>query len=362
MTDTLAKEKRILVMAGGTGGHVFPALAVARYLRDRGVQVQWLGTRRGLEASVVPAAGFDIAYINITGLRGKGALGWLLAPFKLLLALWQGLQVVRHFKPHAALGMGGFVTGPGGVAAWISRVPLLVHEQNAIAGLTNKLLAPLAKVVMEAFPGAIAPGKAQHTGNPVRQDIVDLYDNEPQTIPADRAVKVLVVGGSLGAQALNSVVPEAAALLKTDLELDIRHQTGKNHIDLAQKHYHDAGVQGQVLAFIDDMAEAYRWADLVICRAGAMTVSELAVAGVASILVPFPFAVDDHQTSNARYLSDKGAALLVQQRDLTPQLLADMIKGLSRERLFEMAVSAKALALPIATEVVAKECLMAMRG
>ena len=359
MVMSNSNVEKVLIMAGGTGGHVFPALAVADELRSRGVEVVWLGTRQGLEADVIPKANIDISFINVAGLRGKGALGWLLAPIKLIYALWQGITVMRQQKPSAVLGMGGFVTGPGGIAAWLTRKPLLVHEQNAISGLTNRLLVPFATVVMEAFPKSIAPGKALHTGNPVRKNISALYENGGQPRAINQPLHILVVGGSLGAKALNDVVPQALSQMPVDGRPEVWHQTGKKNIDEAKASYEKSGVEARVVPFIDDMAEAYRWADLVICRAGAMTVAELAIAGVASILVPYPFAVDDHQTSNARYLSDKDAAILVQQNELSADVLLVMLKELTASRLQQMAQAARSLALPNATSLVADKCMEA---
>ena len=264
-----SKTIKILIMAGGTGGHVFPALAVAEELRSRGVEVSWLGTRRGLEGDVIPKSGIPISYINVSGLRGNGLFGWIMAPFKLVYALWQGLQVMWTIKPRAVLGMGGFVTGPGGIAAWLTRKPLLVHEQNGISGMTNRLLVPFASVVMEAFPNSIAPGKAIHTGNPVRKNISQLFASGETERQINDPLHILVVGGSLGAKALNDVVPEALSSIATEKRPVIWHQTGKKNIDSAQANYKQSGVEAKVVAFIDDMAEAYRWADLVICRAGA---------------------------------------------------------------------------------------------
>jgi len=346
-------------MAGGTGGHVFPALAVADDLRARGVDVYWLGTRRGLEADVIPKANIPISYINVAGLRGNGLIGWVLAPLKLLYALWQGLNVMWQLKPQAVLGMGGFVTGPGGIAAWLTRKPLLVHEQNAISGMTNRMLVPFARVVMEAFPHAIAPGKAIHTGNPVREAISKLYQEGENLRELHQPLHILVVGGSLGAKALNDVVPAALSKIAADRRPIVWHQTGKKNIDEAQASYQQSGVDAKVVPFIDEMAEAYRWADLVICRAGAMTIAELAIAGVASILVPYPHAVDDHQTSNAKYLVDKEAAILVQQKDLSVDGLHKLLEELSNNRLQQMATAARSLALPDATRRVADQCLEA---
>lgn len=367
---------RILVMAGGTGGHVFPALAVADELRARGVEVSWLGTRRGLEAEVVPRAGFPIDYISVSGLRGKGLLSWLAAPVRLLRALAQGRAVMRRRDPAAVLGMGGFVTGPGGLAAWLTRHPLLIHEQNARSGLTNRLLAPLAVRVMEAFPGTFgrhsvwqkawqrawqkSQQRVQHTGNPLRRGFVAGADNTDSS--HDGPLRLLVVGGSLGAARLNAVVPEALAALDSAVRPEVWHQAGKRNIDSTRQAYVQAGVTVRIEPFIDDIASAYRWADLVLCRAGAMTVAELAAVGVASILVPYPFAVDDHQTANARYLADHDAAVLLPQPQLSAAHLRELLESFTPVRLREMAEMARSLALLDATTQVADQCLEVARG
>ncbi len=374
MTSQADKPLRILIMAGGTGGHVFPALAVADELRARGVEVTWLGSRRGLEADVVPKAGFPIDYINVSGLRGKGVLSWIFAPVKLLMALVQGWTIMRRRHPSAVLGMGGFVTGPGGLAAWLTRCPLLIHEQNARVGLTNRLLVPLARRVMEAFPGSIKnENNVLHTGNPLRSNFVnqdftnnDLANsnisNSGKEKKQDRALRLLVVGGSLGAVRLNEVVPAALATLPKETRPEVWHQAGKRNIESAQAAYKDTGIEARVVSFIPDMVEAYRWADLVLCRAGAMTVAELAAVGVASILVPYPFAVDDHQTANARYLTDNAAAVLLPQTQLTPERLGELIKEATPETLRKMAEAAHRLALMNATRDVADQCMEVAHG
>jgi len=366
MTDRDASPLRILVMAGGTGGHVFPALAVADELRSRGVEVTWLGSRRGLEADVVPKAGYPIDYINVSGLRGKGLLSWLMAPVKLLTALVQGWAVMRRRHPSAVLGMGGFVSGPGGLAAWLTRHPLLIHEQNARAGLTNRLLAPLAKRVMEAFPGSISNvSQVIHTGNPLRADFIKHAGDEPEKTSADTSsgrMRLLVVGGSLGAARLNEIVPVALAGLSAEERPDVWHQAGKNNIESARAAYRNAGIDARVDPFITNMAEAYRWADLVICRAGAMTIAELAAVGVASILVPFPHAVDDHQTANAHYLTDREAAVLLPQAQLTPERLGELIKDATPAALRKMADTARSLALLDASQRVADQCMEVAHG
>lgn len=350
-----------MIMAGGTGGHVFPALAVAAELRERGAEVFWLGTRQGLEAKVVPAAGISMEWVSVSGLRGKGLLAWLLAPWRLLWAVLQVLAVMLRQRPVVVLGMGGFVTGPGGVVTWLLRKPLVIHEQNAIAGLTNRLLAPLAQRVLEAFPGTFQGRHAVHTGNPVRRAIAELPAPEERFAQRSGAVRLLVLGGSLGARALNEIVPAALAQLSSRPE--IWHQAGSRHLDEARAHYRDAGVTARVEPFIDDMAAAYGWADLVVCRAGALTIAELAAAGVGAVLVPYPHAVDDHQTRNAAYLADAGAAVIVQQRELTRDKLRDLLASLiDRSRLLVMAQVARRLAKPQAAALVAEQCWEAAHG
>lgn len=352
---------RILIMAAGTGGHVFPALAVAHDLAARGVQVHWLGTPGGMEVQLVADTGLPMEYIDVAGLRGKGLLGWLLAPFRLTRALWQSLRVLRRVQPSAVLGMGGFVTGPGGVAAKLLGIPLLVHEQNAIAGLTNRVLARLADTVMEAFPGAFA--SAVHTGNPVREAIAAVAEPAERYAQRSGRLRLLVIGGSLGAMALNENVPKALALLEPAIRPEVRHQSGQRNIEAARRFYRDAQVEAELLPFVDDMAAAYAWADLLICRAGALTVSELAAAGVPALLVPFPFAVDDHQTYNAQFLVQARAGVLVPQESLTPANLAEALRDFcgepeqGRERLRAMAEAARRLARPDATRTVADLCL-----
>jgi UDP-N-acetylglucosamine--N-acetylmuramyl-(pentapeptide) pyrophosphoryl-undecaprenol N-acetylglucosamine transferase len=358
---------RIMVMAGGTGGHVFPALAVANELRARGVEVSWLGTRQGLEAEVVPRAGFPIDYVQVSGLRGKGVLSLLTAPLKLLLALSQSVKIIARRKPTAVLGMGGFVSGPGGLAAWMKRRPLLIHEQNARAGLTNRLLVPLARRVMEAFVGTFAAAeKVIHTGNPLRKTFLDAVPaNVTAELPENtekHALRLLVVGGSLGAAKFNEVVPQVLASLHDELRPEVWHQAGKRNIDVARSVYAAAGVEARLDAFIDDMAAAYAWADVVLCRAGAMTIAELAAAGVPSILVPFPFAVDDHQTANARYLADAQAAILLPQTQFTTERLAEILRSLTQSKLKAMAEAARKLALLDATTQVVEQCLAVAQG
>ena len=353
-------NRPVIIMAGGTGGHVFPALALARLLRAQSLEVVWLGTTRGLEARVIPAEGIPIEHLSVGGLRGKSALTWLAAPFRLAVALVQALAVMWRHRPLIVVGLGGFVTGPGGVAAWLTRHPLLIHEQNAIAGFTNRVLAHLARVVLEAFPGSFASGvHARVIGNPVRADIVALPPPAQRFAGRVGPVRILVIGGSQGAARLNAVVPFALKRLSQWLAFDVRHQAGERWIEAGRASYAQAGVRADVRPFIEDMSEAYGWADLVICRAGALTVSELAAVGVAAILVPFPGAVDDHQASNAQYLVREGAALLIPDRELTAERLAAELQRLAagRGRLLAMAERARLLARPRAADELAASCL-----
>jgi len=367
----------VLIAAGGTGGHVFPALAVADELRRRGVDVVWVGTRKGLEATVVPNAGYHVEWLNVRGLRGKHILDWALAPYRLTVALWQALNVVRKLKPRAVLGMGGYVTGPTGVASRLMNVPLIVHEQNAIPGVTNRLLMKIAQRVLQAFPDTfVGNEKIVTTGNPVRNAIAALAAPAERFAKRQGPLRVFVVGGSLGAQALNATVPQAVAKLPREVRPQILHQTGMRHLDEARRHYSEANVEADVVPFIEKMEDAYSWADLVICRAGAMTIAELAAVGVAAILVPFPFAVDDHQTHNAKFLVNAHAAELIQQRDLTEDRLKDVLMSfgcvvgadataawaMGRKKLLQMAEAARALARPQATQHVADICLEVARA
>ena len=350
----------ILVMAGGTGGHVYPALAVAQAIRARSHPVVWLGTRRGLESRIVPDAGIDIEWISVHGLRGKGLGTLLLAPFRLGVALFQSLRVVLRHRPAAVLGMGGFVSGPGGVAAWLLRRPLIIHEQNAVAGLTNRLLARLARVVLQAFPGSFSSRADVVTvGNPVRTEIAALPTPDERLGGRTGRPRLLVLGGSQGARALNRIVPLAVATLPEADRPEILHQTGSRTAEEAAAAYREAGVDGRLVAYIDDMADAYGWADLVVCRAGALTVTEICAAGLAAIFIPFPAAVDDHQTANAVPLARAGAAEVIQEAELDAdslgRLLGDWLA--SRKRLVERASVARSLAEPEALERIAGYCL-----
>lgn len=352
--------KPVLIMAGGTGGHVFPALAVADELRARGVPVIWLGTRAGIEARLVPEAGYPIEWLSISGWRGKGIVSTLKAPARLIIACYQAMRVLIKRKPCVVLGMGGFASGPGGLMAWLMRKPLLIHEQNAVAGLTNRLLAKIASEVLEAFPGALGD-KAKYVGNPVREDIINLPSPEKRFAGHDAALRLLVIGGSLGAVRLNELVPEALAKIDMAVRPEVWHQTGLKNHEAAQALYKKFNVNAKAEAFVDDMAAAYAWADIVICRAGAMTVFELAAAGVGSILVPYPYAVDDHQTVNADYLVKVDAAIIRQQKDIDSEWLSEIILELTQKRdyLLQMAKSARTQAKPNAANDVAERCILA---
>ena len=344
-----------LIMAGGTGGHIFPALAVADQLRDKGWKVVWLGSRAGMESRLVPQHGFEMQWVRFSGLRGKGFLRAVLLPPNLLIAFWQSARAIFRVRPDVVLGMGGYISFPGGIMAALLARPLVLHEQNSIAGLANRVLARVADRVLVAFPNALK--NSEWTGNPVRRDIAQLPP--PERRYHDRAgnLKVLVVGGSLGARALNEALPRAMALIPQSQRPEVTHQAGEKHLAMLESGYREAGVSATTLAFIRDMAGAYAVADVVICRAGALTVSELAAAGIASVLVPFPAAVDDHQTFNARYLADRSAAVLLPQAELTPRKLADLLLGFTREELLETASRARALGKPDAARIVAERCM-----
>jgi UDP-N-acetylglucosamine--N-acetylmuramyl-(pentapeptide) pyrophosphoryl-undecaprenol N-acetylglucosamine transferase len=359
------ETRPVLIMAGGTGGHVFPALAVAEYLRGRGVSVAWMGTRRGLEATLVPKAGIPMEWIGVAGWRGKGLRQRLLTPFVLARALWQAGAVLRRVRPPVVLGMGGFASGPGGVMARLLGIPLVVHEQNAIAGMTNGWLARIASRVLEAFPDTFSPARRAVTvGNPVRESIAALPPPGARWAGRGGRPRLLVVGGSQGALALNQLVPQALALLAESERPEVWHQAGGQLHAAAAAAYRNAGVTVRLTPFIEDMAEAYGWADLALCRAGALTVAELAAAGIGAVLVPFPFAVDDHQTANARFLERGGAALVLQQAGLTAEGLALTLRGLlgDRPRLLRMAEAARGLAKIDAAERVAVACLEQARS
>lgn len=348
----MTAPRTALIMAGGTGGHIFPALAVAKELAERGWRIVWLGALGKMEADLVPKHGFEIALLPIGGVRGQGIVRKLVQPFEQLRAVAMALRVMLKHRPVVVIGFGGFTGFAGGLAAKLLGKPLLVHEQNSVAGLTNKVLARAARRVLVAFPSAF-PGLGELVGNPVRADIAALPAPAERFAGRTGALKILVVGGSLGAAALNEVVPKALALMPAATRPQVTHQAGAKHVDALREHYAAAQVTADCVPFIDDMTRAYAEADLLICRAGALTLAELAAAGVGAILVPFPFAVDDHQTGNAAYLADAGAAILIQQRDLTAQWLADRLNAFDRPQLLKMAEAARTRALPRATQSVA---------
>ncbi|MBO1519296.1 undecaprenyldiphospho-muramoylpentapeptide beta-N-acetylglucosaminyltransferase [Oceanisphaera sp. DM8] len=346
--------KTLLVMAGGTGGHVFPGLAVADLLAAQGWTIHWLGTAERMEAQLVPQHGYPLHTITIAGVRGNGLKRKILAPLHIIKAIFQARKVLKQVQPQVVLGMGGFAAGPGGVAAWLAGIPLVLHEQNAAAGVTNKLLARFAKRILMAFPGAFADAKnTQVVGNPVRTDVLTLPLPKERISAAGEPLRVLVVGGSLGAKILNETVPEALALASN---IAVRHQTGRGNSQAVQAAYGALNIKADVSDFIDDMAGAYGQADLVVCRAGALTVSEVAAAGVGAIFVPLPHAVDDHQTKNAQTLSDQEAAILMPQPELSATRLAEQLHYFNEHRaaLLAMAEQARSLAITDAAERVAE--------
>ncbi len=379
-----AAAKKVLIMAGGTGGHVFPALSIAETLLAEGFTVEWLGTRQGLEARIIGGSNIPIHYISVSGLRGKGSLRKLTAPFMLLVGLLQAFYRIVRIRPACVLGMGGYVTGPGGLAAFLLRRKLLIHEQNAIAGFSNQLLLPLAHTAMEGFSGAFArkhklgrsrllkawyrENRALHVGNPVRASLYGLADPE-QRYQVDemsrRKLRLLVLGGSLGARAINQIIPEMLAALPVSERPDVLHQCGTNNIEQTRASYRQYGLDIaddiRLTGFIEAVDEAYGWADLVICRAGALTVSEIAMAGIASVLVPYPHAVDDHQTANAQVLQSIGAAWIVPQKELTAERLTNLMQRLIADRnlLRTAALLAKRIAKPGATKQAAGLCMEA---
>ena len=350
----MSNKKTLLVMAGGTGGHIMPGLAVADALRSRGWRVVWMGNPEGMEARLVPQRGYETAWVRFAALRGKGLLRKLLLPINLLRGFWQARREIRRIAPDVVLGLGGFISFPGGMMAALAGRPLVVHEQNSVAGLANRVLAGVADRILTGFPAVMKHG--EWIGNPVRHEIVQLPPPAQRYGERNGPLRILVIGGSLGAQALNQMLPQALALLPAEERPEVVHQSGEKFLPQLLDYYAAAGVQANCVAFIEDMAGAYGWADLVICRAGALTIAELAAAGVASILVPFPHAVDDHQTGNARFLANAGAAILLPQAELTPERLA-LIRAMTRDQLLQMAEKARALAKPDATAAVANVCV-----
>ena len=351
----------VVVMAGGTGGHVFPALAVAEALRSRGEQVIWFGTRAGIEARVAVEAAFPVEWLDVQGLRGKSVMTLLLAPFRLLRASWQALQILRRHRPRAVLGMGGFVSGPGGLMAWLLHIPLFLHEQNSIVGLTNRILSRFARRSYVAFPAvaAVLP-RSEYIGNPLRADFDQLEDSlSVLEMRIQQPLQLLVLGGSLGANALNHLLPQALAYVDSNLRPTVRHQCGERHHEVCEQHYRDAGVEAEVVSFIDDMYEAYSWADLVICRAGALTVAEIMAVGRAALFVPFPYAVDNHQYHNALYLQQAGAAQIMIEAEISAQSLALKLQFFqqNRDMLVNMAHAAREVYQPGAASRLADDIL-----
>jgi UDP-N-acetylglucosamine--N-acetylmuramyl-(pentapeptide) pyrophosphoryl-undecaprenol N-acetylglucosamine transferase len=349
-------------MAGGTGGHVFPALAVAKVLRDRGVAVVWLGVPASMESRLVPANGFPIEWVRVKGIRGKGLTAWLMAPLRIVNAVLQAMAVLRRVRPRAVLGAGGYVSGPGGIAAWLMRIPLLIHEQNAIPGLTNRWLARIAVQVLQGFPGSFDKKLgARFVGNPVRADIAAIPEPAARFAGRSGRARLLVFGGSQGAQRLNAMVPQALSRLDPARRPDVRHQAGERGIEAARSAYQDAQVEADVTPFIDDMAAAYAWADVAVCRAGAMTIAELQAAGLGALLVPLPVATDDHQTKNAETMVSIGAGRVLQERDLTADTLSACIAELTadRGRMLKMAEAARRARVIDAAEQVATSCVAA---
>jgi UDP-N-acetylglucosamine--N-acetylmuramyl-(pentapeptide) pyrophosphoryl-undecaprenol N-acetylglucosamine transferase len=357
----MTAKRPIMVMAGGTGGHVFPALAVAEFLRQQGEAIVWMGTRSGIEARLVPEAGIPVEWLDVQGLRGKGVLTIALAPLKLIQACWQAMKILRRNRPRAVLGMGGFASGPGGLMAWVLRIPLIIHEQNAVIGLTNKLLKGLSRISYFAFPQAAAGiANSEVVGNPVRAEILSIAEPRMRLAGRDHEkLRLLIIGGSLGAKTLNEVVPAAIQKIPAQQRPLIRHQCGERHLDACQGHYQQCEVDAEVIPFVKDMKSAYEWADLVLCRSGALTVSELAAAGMASILVPYPYAVDDHQFMNAGFLESADAALLIRDHELTSEKLAEIINRFSveRDQVLKMSMNARSVAYTEATRLVAQGVL-----
>lgn len=353
-------KNRVLIMAGGTGGHVFPALAVARALQKQDICVEWLGTQQGLESTLVPKAGIVLHTISVIGVRRTNWLTRLGAPFRLLLALYQSLRILHQFKPQVVLGMGGFAAGPGGIAAWLLRCPLVIHEQNAFAGVTNRILSRITTRTLEGFPKSFPNThlKTVWVGNPVREDLLSLPPPSTRLSGREGRVRLLILGGSQGARILNQLCPVSLGRIPLDARPEIWHQTGKDKLSSTVSAYAEHQVEARVEEFIENMAEAYGWADLVICRSGALTVSELAAVGIASVLIPFPFAVDDHQTHNSRFLETVGAAKVIPQTVLDPAKLSDIIMSLARDRalLIKMAEMARTVAQPQASAKVVAHC------
>ena len=353
-------SKTILIMAGGTGGHIFPGLAVAEVMAARGWRIVWMGTRTGMEAELVPSRGYEMAWVRFQGVRGKGLVAFMLLPSRLLVAFWQAASIIRRVRPNVVLGMGGYIAFPGGMMAAFLGRPLVIHEQNAIAGTTTRLLAKLADRVLTSFASAFGPrDRAAVTGNPIRAALSKVPAPDTRFAQRQGALRITVLGGSLGARALNETLPKVFAALAPSDRPEIVHQAGRQHAAPLEAVYRDAAVEARVVPFIDDIAQQLAWSDLVICRAGATTLAELAAVGVGSILIPFPYAIDDHQTRNAQALVAGGAAILLAQSDLTVERLTDIVGSLDRARLLTMARAARALGIPDAAERVADVCVQA---
>ncbi len=351
--------KMLMVMAGGTGGHIYPALAIAKELQKKGVSIVWLGTREGLEARVIPEQGFDIEWIDIKGVRGTGLVRWLKLPLQLSKAVLQAMAIFKRRQPDALLSMGGFVAGPGGIAGKLKRIPLILHEANAIVGLTNKVLAHIATKVMCAFPNTKGlVNDAEVVGNPVRDDIIALHQPNQRLSQNEARLRLLIVGGSQGALSLNQALPKAVSLLDNSIRPQIRHQTGRGRAETVIQDYKDNSLEVDVREYLDDIADSYAWADLIICRAGAMTVAEITSAGLPALIVPYPHSAGDHQVFNAEYLVENGAADLLLHQDLTSESLAVKLSALltDRERLTQMAANTLALAKTDATKKAVRVC------
>jgi UDP-N-acetylglucosamine--N-acetylmuramyl-(pentapeptide) pyrophosphoryl-undecaprenol N-acetylglucosamine transferase len=347
-------SKTALIMAGGTGGHIFPGLAVAEALRAQGWQVQWLGAPNSMESRLVPPRGLTLNTIDFSGVRGKGVLTLALLPLRILKAFWQSIQVIRRVKPNVVVGLGGYISFPAGLMAVLMGKPLILHEQNSVAGMANKILARVADKVFTAFPNVFA--KAEWVGNPLREEFLRQIDPDVRFVGRTKPLNLLVIGGSLGAKALNEIVPQAIALLDLESRPNVIHQSGEKQIDELRANYAAAGVEATLTPFIDNTADAFAQADLIVCRAGASTVTEIAAVGAAALFVPFPSAVDDHQTKNAQFLSNQEAAHLIQQKDLSPKWLADLIRNLELSELIKTAKKAKKMQKLHATEAVVSAC------
>ncbi|MDR3018358.1 undecaprenyldiphospho-muramoylpentapeptide beta-N-acetylglucosaminyltransferase [Delftia acidovorans] len=348
------RQRTALIMAGGTGGHIFPGLAVAQALRERGWNVRWLGAPGSMESRIVPAQGFPLETIEFSGVRGKGIMTLAFLPMRLLRAFWQALAVVRRVKPDVVVGLGGYISFPGGMMAVLAGKPLVLHEQNSVAGMANKVLASVSRRIFTAFPNVFPKGR--WVGNPLRREFTEQPAPEQRFAGRSGPLRLLVVGGSLGAKALNEIVPQALALIPADVRPVVLHQSGAAQIDALRANYAAAGVAAELTPFIDDTARAFAEADVIVCRAGASTVTEIAAVGAAAIYVPFPSAVDDHQTTNARFLVDAGGGWLMQQSALTAQSLAEMLQNMQRATLLERAGKAKKMQKTDATAEVVAAC------